>query len=272
MSGEVMLFVSDVHFGSNLEPTVEAFVKMAIDSTDNPDQVVVCPGDLTQDHSNEEYAKAERFLRGLLDTGIRVVLTPGNHDFGRWKGERFYVNESARKRFRGLLQPVLAQDCVLAHQDYDAITEFGNDIFVTLRSTHRGQKKMLGVWGGNRIRREQVEWAGRVLGAMSLEGKRIHLVTHRSLWQVDDDKHAHMRRRRRLEEELIVPFGFSTVVHGHNHVFRFEPRPTPKTGTVLTHLSVPTLSKRTSGPGQHCGWVNWRPGEGEAELIASPHR
>ena len=51
----------------------------------------------------------------------------------------------------------------------------------------------------NRIKKAQIKWARDALGGMRLDGKRLHLVTHRSLWRIDDDKHGPMVRRRRLE-------------------------------------------------------------------------
>lgn len=263
-----MLIASDLHFGANISEPLEKLVKHALDPARNADRLVILAGDLTQDATETEYAQAGAFVRTLLVGGATVVLTPGNHDYGRWWGERLPLSlggHEARLRFRALMVPILAQESVVAQRDVDSITVVGSHVFVALRSTHRGQKTTAGIGGSGRIRREQIAWARSELSQIDRTLK-LHLVTHRSLWSDDaQDKHSSMVRRRRVEEELLKPFGFASFIHGHNHVFEKRVRSTPKIGYAIRHVSVPTLSER-EGKVPVRGYVAWR-AEEDPELI-----
>lgn len=266
--GTKMLIASDLHFGANISEPLEEFVNHALDRARNADRLIVLAGDLTQNATEREYAQAEAFLRRLLGGGATIVLTPGNHDYGRWWGERLPLSlggGEARLRFRALMEPILSQESVVAKRDVDSITVVGTHVFVALRSTHRGQKVKAGIGGSGRIRREQIAWARSELSQLDRTLKP-HLVTHRSLWSDDaQDKHSSMVRRKRVEAELLKPFGFASFIHGHNHVFEKMVRPTPKIGYAIRHVSVPTLSER-AGKVPVRGYVAWR-AEEEPELI-----
>ena len=85
-----MLISSDIHFGANRLVDAQAFLNAARDPTTNPMRLVVLCGDLTQKATTEEYEQATRFVNGLREGGYAVVLTPGNHDFGQFYGERLW--------------------------------------------------------------------------------------------------------------------------------------------------------------------------------------
>jgi 3',5'-cyclic AMP phosphodiesterase CpdA len=258
--GGRLFLVSDVHFGKNTEQIVDRFLASA--TADNLRRVVVIAGDLTQDAEPDEYAATDRFVSRLLAANIRVIVTPGNHDFGRWRGERLRADGPARAAFGDLLSSVNAQPEVIASNDFDAITRIDDDLFVCLRSTHRGPSSKLGITGHNRITRDQIRWAARVLDELQTERLSLHLVTHRSLWSDDDDKHGALCRRRRLEEELLRPYGFASFINGHNHRFGSRSRKTPKTGYRIRHVAVPTLSERKGKHGDR-GYVVWSGAEPE---------
>ena len=256
-----MLLASDIHFNKNRKEDVAAFVAAAGDPTLNPDRVVVIPGDFTLKGRQAEYSAAQRLLNDLVDAGSIVVTTPGNHDFGKWPGERLSVNDAARAGFRALLRRVNAQQQVIAHEDFDTITLVGADLFVALRSTHRGKKKKLGLFGHNRIRSKQLTWAATVLESIDLSGLRLHFVTHRSLWEHHGDKHGDMDERERLENRLLREFGFSSFLHGHNHRFHAAICRSPRLDLRLIHVSVPTLSERNEEHPR--GYVRWDVASGE---------
>ena len=251
-----MLLIADLHFGANQRDDVEAFMRAAADEV-RGDALVVIAGDLTQNATDEEYDDARGFIDRLVDLGLRLVVTIGNHDRGGWRGERLGMRTRARRRFAGLLQIVHGQADVVAVNDLDAIHRFGADVFVSLSSTHRGRKLFAGLAGGGRVRREQIEWCTRELDRAGIDGRthRLHLVTHRSLWSDDDDKHAAMHRRERLDVELLAPRFFSSVISGHNHRALAARVALPTSGQLITRLSLPTLSTRVHGPGQHRGWL-----------------
>ena len=92
-----------------------------------------------------------------------------------------------------------------------------------------------------------------MLRRLTFEGCALHLVTHRSLWSDEKDKHRAIRRRERLEKALLGPFGFSSFIHGHNHNFVSRMTTTPKRGLSIRRLGVPTLSERSG----ERGYVRW---------------
>ena len=257
-----MILASDLHLSRTAAPDIEALLAACLSPQHNPERTVVLAGDLVQHNTAEEYERAGALLGALLDGGVTLVLTPGNHDFGQLLGEKFGV--TGRERFTALLDAVLRQPAVLAHREFDAITSVDDDLFVTLASTQRGQGRKLFVAGENRIRRVQIEWATAELEGKT-EGRQLHLVTHRSLWSDAEDGHCRMVRKERLERELLEPLGFQTLIHGHNHRFVCEAASTPRIGYGMLRIGLPTLSSRHHG--RERGWVRWSPGTGEAQLM-----
>ncbi|MEW6078456.1 MAG: metallophosphoesterase [Thermodesulfobacteriota bacterium] len=246
-----MLFVSDIHFGANRDEDVASFVSDALNPDINPDRLVIIVGDITQNATKDEFKAAETFILQLLDGGMKLVFTPGNHDFGNWMAEYLKVNNKARAWCRNLLSPIFKQDEVVAVNDYDAIFKFQENIFVTLRSTHRGELEKLGLLGNNRISKKQISWAASVLSDLDAKGCKLHLVTHRSIWRESGDMHHGMGKRGRLEKMLLKPFRFHSFIHGHNHRFVYSQTSTPRMAMPIIRLAVPTLSMRNK---------NWQPG------------
>ncbi len=265
--GITMVCISDIHFGANLSAHISRFIETACDPVLNPDRIVIIAGDMTQHASEPEYRKAAELLRVLIGAGIRVVLTPGNHDFGDWIGEYIYTNRKARSRYRSLTGPVFSQKEIIAVEDYDSIMRCGNNIFVALRSTHRGKAHSLGVIGINRIRKKQVEWAALKLESMDTGGALLHLVTHRSLWRESGDRHEGIYRPAYIERNLLEKFKFHSVIHGHNHRYLFACTSTPRLGVPVMRLSLPTISDRNRK--NRIGFVRWDdPYRGIPEFVA----
>ncbi len=250
-----MVCISDIHFGANISSHISRFIVAASDPDFNPDSIVIIAGDMTQHASDSEYREAGNLLRVLLDAGIHVVLTPGNHDFGDWIGEYIYTNRKARSRYRSLTEPVFNQKGIIAVEDYDSIMRCGNNIFVALRSTHRGKARSLGVIGINRIRKKQVEWAASKLESMDINGALLHLVTHRSLWRESGDRHDGIYRPAYIERNLLEKFKFHSVIHGHNHRYLFACTSTPRLRVPVIRLSLPTISGRNRK--NRIGFVRW---------------
>lgn len=250
-----MICISDIHFGANESCHIERFIETACGPVFNPDRTVVIAGDMTQHASESEFLEAASLLRVLLDAGMRVVLTPGNHDFGDWIGEYFCTNRKARSLYGTLTEPVFHQQEIVAVDAYDSIMRCDNNIFVALRSTHRGKAHSLGIIGINRIRKKQVEWAAAVLESIDTSGALLHLVTHRSLWHESGDRHAGMFRPAYIERNLLERFRFHSVIHGHNHRYVFACTSTPRLGIPIIRLSLPTISDRTRK--NRIGFVRW---------------
>ena len=250
-----MVCISDIHFGANISAHISSFIETACDPALNPDRIVIIAGDMTQHATEPEYRDSAELLRKLLDAKLRVVLTPGNHDFGDWVGEYLYTNHAARNRYRSLTEPVFSQKEIVAVDDCDSVMRCGGNIFVSLRSTHRGKAHSLGVIGINRIRKKQVEWAASQLESMDTEGALLHLVTHRSLWRESGDRHKGLYRPAFIERSLLERFRFHSVIHGHNHRYLFACTSTPRLGVPVIRLSLPTISGRNRK--NRIGFVRW---------------
>jgi 3',5'-cyclic AMP phosphodiesterase CpdA len=242
---------------------------------------VILPGDLTQHARKEEYAKARQFVAKLLEQGNRVVFTPGNHDFGSWKGEHLPLfGRGPRLRWRELQRLVEPQTEVTELRGTDMLMVCENDAFLVLRSTHRGLKRYGGARGGGRIRAAQIEWAVEVLTRHRerVSSRRLHLVTHRSVWRsegeqiTERDKHKRMFRSDRLVDDLLTKFRFYSFIHGHNHRGELKRESLVDGRVELWRVGVPTLSTRNedqrSGPSplapkvDHArGWVEWDLGQ-----------
>lgn len=266
-----MLLVSDIHFGANRARDVAAFLNDACNPTINPERIVVIAGDMTQNARVEEYESAAELIGRLLSSNQRIVFTPGNHDFGNWPGEYLRRNHEARERFRKLLEPVLIQPEIMHTDGYDSIVKVEKDVFVVMRSTHRGELGKLGLFGNNRIKARQIEWVASHLRTMKLEAYRLHLVTHRSLWHESGDPHSGMIKRRRLESNLLRNFSFFSFINGHNHRYVYAHTTTPKLAIPIVRLALPTLSLRNK---QHqAGYIRWdQPYDKPPQFIGCPSR
>ncbi|MFH1811884.1 MAG: metallophosphoesterase [Pseudomonadota bacterium] len=247
-----MLLVSDIHVARSEQRLWQAILDAYDHRSDPKDRVVVIAGDLVQHPTEEEYEVASDFVDALLDRGALIVLTPGNHDFGVTGEHLPLVGKSGRKRFEAILEKVRHQPEVIAHNDFDLVIDTGSELFMALRSTHRGKAAYAGFKGGKRITSEQLDWVCGVLEGLDRGSRRLHLVTHRSLWE--DPRHSSLDRRRRLEERLLVPFKVDTFIHGHNHRYSHGIETTPKTGYRLTRIGLPTLSNRDEN---NRGFVSW---------------
>ncbi len=268
-----MLIVSDIHFGANEKRAVEDML-FAAKLLPPEERVAIIAGDLVQRATAEQYAEAAVLLHEIANAGLTLIVTPGNHDFqipylplGTDKVNLLPEGMNvARERFKEVaVEAMLAQDGVFRKHDkedeYDTITRVGDDVFVALRSSHFPQPLFNGtMWGTALIKQRQIDWARATLEREGLTGCRLHLLTHRSLWRSPGDKHFPMKRRRRLEEGLLKPLRFQTVIHGHNHVFRFERQTLPHTGVPIRRIAAPTLSTRAHGDAQDAGaFLIWSP-------------
>lgn len=257
-----MIIAADIHFGRSTAHLVAALERAC---AADPQRLLVVAGDLTQRGLEEEYAGAEAMLRRVMARGIRVVCCPGNHDLSLLFG--YAPSAGARRRDRylthitGLLG---AQAEVLGFTRFDTVLATEDDLVISLRSAHRRGRLLL----GNRVRKPQIRWARQVLEEHGIApgSRRIHVVTHHSLWSLPGDRHRNMHRRERLERGLLLPFAAASFINGHNHRFEQARRPTPRTGHPLYHIQAPSLSRRVAP--EQSGFVSWDTrSPGEARLV-----
>jgi len=73
----VVLQISDTHFGTEVPPVVDALLELTQREQPN---VVVWTGDVTQRARRKQFAAATRFAEALAPWTQRVLVLPGNHD------------------------------------------------------------------------------------------------------------------------------------------------------------------------------------------------
>lgn len=248
-----MIIISDIHTRMKSILSIEAVEAELASDTDN---TIIVTGDITHKAKEDEYLKISQWFVSLLDRGVKIVLTSGNHDITK----RFPIlnvkSKSGRKRYSSLVELIARQSIVVESKDsFDIVYRIGNDVFCALRSTHGKLYK------GLRIKKKQYEWASGVLirnGFVKANGFRLHLVTHHSLWEYKEDRHGHLNKRKRLAKKFLCPHEFSTAINGHNHRFHEELK-SLKGKCTLYHIQAPTLSEdRTKGRFQ-AGFVRWYP-------------
>ena len=71
----MLLHISDTHFGTEQGPVVEALLHLA---RQQPPELVVLSGDVTQRARRAQFSAARRFVERL--STVRTLVIPGNHD------------------------------------------------------------------------------------------------------------------------------------------------------------------------------------------------
>ena len=248
-----MIIASDIHADKGKPMLVNR-----IDSALRRDRhrTLIVAGDLTCGAREEEYDRVARWLVDLIEEGINVVLAVGNHDMSSSILVARLPKAGGKRRYSALMDLVEHQPIVVARMnEFDAIFCIGQDVFYAARSTHSKPYK------GSRVKKSQFQLAKECLTTIGLlpeNGYRLHLVTHQSLWHLDDDAHGHIHKRKRLVENLLRPLGFVTAINGHNHRFEASPREVKSLGFRMYHIQAPSLSVRTKGRFAP-GFVSWDP-------------
>ena len=92
-----LVHISDIHFGSENRPAVEAAIQQAIAFAP---QLVIVSGDLTLDGRAHEFAPARDWLARFPHP---VLATPGNHDTSLWNvAARAFAPFARYRRFIGM--------------------------------------------------------------------------------------------------------------------------------------------------------------------------
>lgn len=248
-----MIIASDLHARKG-SPLLVKNIENVL--AEDKDKVLIIPGDVTQSGKKDEYARVARWFEQLISSGVRIVLTAGNHDISRRFEIISFIEKRYKERFGSLIDIISEQKSIVARKDHcDIVYKIGQDVFCALRSTHARH------WKSSRIAKQQYRWAGEILKDNKLlteNGYRLHLVTHHSLWRSSgNDAHFHMHRKRRLVEDFLEPFGFVTAINGHNH--RFDSGLRELKGYYIFHIQSPTLSTRTKGGRFSPGFAKWDP-------------
>ena len=262
-----MIITSDIHV-SSIKGTPSLLDQIEKSVLEDRHKTLIVAGDVTCGGKTQEYSHVYQWFEGLLEKGVNIVITPGNHDTSQslWL---FRVKVDDREDRYSILADMIAEQSIVVDRrdEYDMVYAIGEDVFFSARSTHHKAHHP------TRIKRKQFEWAKSVLkehGLTKKDGYRLHLLTHQSLWKLEGDSHGHMHRRKRLVYEFLQPMGFVTAINGHNHGFRSGHRKVKDNlPFTLYHIQAPTASEHKSKGGK-CkqGYVKWDPEIADsAELV-----
>ncbi|KAH3764125.1 hypothetical protein Pelo_4000 [Pelomyxa schiedti] len=227
----MVIVTTDLHFGRHIGPWSQTPIINALKAaaTSPQDKVLIIAGDLVDDDSPDTLESAINFIKTLItDHKFVVIYTPGNH-------ERKFSGKMQR-----LFEPIQNQSALQAFDfSYcDTITRQGDDVFISLCSAHQLCP---------RIEKKQLKWATQMLRSLHLESSsasrsRLHFITHYSMWSDPNDTHHLMDFRETVEDSLLVPFRFSSVIHAHRTKFTYGQVQLPKSHQKIVRLAAPTLN------------------------------
>ena len=249
-----MIIVADLHLETESSSII--LTRLMDVMLADKEKTMIIAGDLIKRSRASEYSDIFDFIKNGIAAGVRFICTPGNHDIGGiFTGKGPIFRNSGWKEYLEFLKGnVFKQECVLSSRDYDSISIINNDIFVTARTTHSRPFR------SKRIDGDQIKWITAELSKCEeVKGgmHNLHLVMHHSYWKMGGDRHGSIHRRKRLENQLLLRFEFSTIINGHNHRFDEGYIETPENRKMIYHIQAPTLSRRNRG--NQTGYVSWDP-------------
>ncbi|KAH3762589.1 hypothetical protein Pelo_5550 [Pelomyxa schiedti] len=238
---ESVFMLSDACLGMSItDPALHAAFTIMSDAQDASPAgtCVVIPGDMVEFALNDsKWPVAEKILNIFMSTGITVVITVGTHPDP--------ANPVVSQRLDHLFAKISAQERVASSsaETHDIIFNLGSDIFVCMCSQHGPDQSP-------RIKQDQLTWCLEALKTPHLKHKRLHLVTHHSIWE-DEYTQGNLSQRERLETTLIAPLHFFSAIHGCSTRFSYEETRTPRADFEIIRISVKTKGVWDK---TFCGW------------------
>lgn len=188
----VLLQISDLHFGTEQPPVIEALVALA--RQQRPD-LIVLSGDITQRARTAQFQAARAFVDRL---GAPVLAIPGNHDiplFNLWaRLHHPYAQHVAA--FGADLEPVHATP----------------DLLVVCVNTTRAWRHKHG-----EVSRQQIERVARLLEGGSAEQLRI-VVVHQPVAVTRAEDVQNLLRGHETALQRWADSGADIVMGGHIHL------------------------------------------------------
>ncbi len=199
-----IIHLSDLHVGyKDCGKNLNKLVKK-IKSSYSPasDYVIVVTGDIV-DKAKKGYTEASNILKQLEDSNFKVLIVPGNHDYGTGgKGNKKYVSRF-KKAFYG--------DKNVTYPKLDLI---GNIAFIGLDSmaaTFNG----LDNWGADgEIGKKQRKALDKLLNSNELKQKKKVVYLHHHPF--DGKGRLHMLKDYK-KIKIIIEDKIDCLLFGHNH-------------------------------------------------------
>jgi 3',5'-cyclic AMP phosphodiesterase CpdA len=185
-----ILHVSDLHYGTREDPSMEHALLALIERTEP--EVVIASGDLTHRGRRDQHEQAARFLRSL---GLPLLVIPGNHDIPYTFPARFTSTWDEFVRVWETTEPV-----------YHA-----NGVYVVGLNSVRPWRHQSGG-----LRQSQIERACRVLSEAPEGAIRVVALHHHLLGAPWRSSKKPVSRRNRVLAAL-VDGGAELILAGHIH-------------------------------------------------------
>lgn len=226
--------LSDVHFGTENKPAVAAALAFC---RDDPPDLVLITGDITQQGFKPEFEAAAAWIRQLPEP---VFVTVGNHDVPYW---------SLMDR---IFHPWRRFEETTGHPAHDH--QFvGADLMVRGVTTARGWQARLN-WSKGVIDLEQTERAARALAHSDPASLRILACHHPLVEMIGAPMTGEVKRGDRAAR-IFAEAGVDLIMTGHVHV------PFALPIGVGEHrcyaVGCGTLSTRERGAAAGFNVVNW---------------
>jgi 3',5'-cyclic AMP phosphodiesterase CpdA len=168
-----LIHLSDTHIGRDnntlrFERVVNDLLENPPDAPDNC--VIVHTGDLI-DTATEANRQAGRLLLDRLATRYRVLLCPGNHDYG----DAVSVDEEEARIFQMVFGDFIFQG---QSQEFPVVSEIGDHVFIGLDSN----AEELGFWARwfaeGHLGRRQLSTLNMILDSPVVEEKQVVIYLH----------------------------------------------------------------------------------------------
>lgn len=187
-----LLHISDLHFGTEQEPVVDALLELA--ERTRP-ALVVISGDITQRARRPQFDAARAFVQRLGATPSLVI--PGNHDIPLYNvlGRALRPYAGYRRAFGRNLEPVFASDELIA---------------IGLNTTRAYRHK------DGELSAEQIERAAMLLRHASDQQLRV-IVTHQPLVAFRAGESRNLLHGREAALPQWLDAGVDLVLGGHLH-------------------------------------------------------
>lgn len=170
-----IIHFSDTHVG--MGDNAARFQQLVDDLIRNPPDVpqhclVLHTGDIIDAATPDNRQAAQQILARLGDAGYRVILCPGNHDYGN----KYCINHEAAQSFQQAFAPYLFWN---APHSYPVVHHLNDEVAVIGLDSNAAE---LNVWQGlfaeGYLGSVQLSALNRLLDDATLRGKKIILYLH----------------------------------------------------------------------------------------------
>lgn len=127
-----IIHISDIHLGrtASEKKNFETIINKIFERYTDDKPIIIITGDMVDDGEKEQYVEVRRILDKLCNSQFRVLLIPGNHDYGT-NGN--FARKEKFKRFKEYFSGYFI-DRKVEFPYFPPVDQFGGHIFIGLNS------------------------------------------------------------------------------------------------------------------------------------------